>query len=368
MFVNTETRIIQENIWDEIKDDGWKNFNFESYLYNYCLPPQSLHKQKHILNNILPVPEGTRYNQRTNNLEIEYYIPSFIKDTSISKYLQLTSDFLESLGAKKIGVHLSGGFDSSLIIATLTKLNIPIALIGLQGMTYEFRNERTVQRYFLERSIEGKLLNLEEYLFYNDFYNVPLSSYPAENIKSIASARAMAQEFKKLGCDVILSGQGGDSVFVEDMRNKSNIKFNICNEFKNDWETSSIYREYGLKLLSFYEYRPLIDYFVSIRMGEKEDPLKIFARKYFKSALPPILSEYCYVSDYFGYSKYGLHSAKKECQMVMDEAFELTHNHLFYQPDISNIDILGFEYNQYIRLCGILSAAIWVRDLNKKQK
>ena len=231
-------------------------------------------------------------------------------------------------------------------------------------MTYEFRNERTIQEYFLERCYEGKLLNLEDYLFFGDFYNVPLSSYPPENIKSIASARAMAQEFKKLGCDVILSGQGGDTVFVDDLRIKSNIKFNINNEFKNDWETLHIYEEYGLKLLSFYEYSPLIDFFTSIRIGEKEDPLKIFARRYFQPILPPLLSDYCYVSDFFGYSKYGLEKSKEEARKVMEEAFQLSQNNFFNQPEFSDIDVLGFEYKDYIRYCGTLSAAVWVRNLN----
>lgn len=342
----------------------WRNFNFDAYLSNYLLPPSNITHQQYVLPDLLPVPPGTKWDSEFKSLSLDLYRPNRVANQNIIKYLDIASEYFGSMCDKKIGVHLSGGLDSGIIMSTLNALQIPFVGIGLKGETYEFRTERIVQEYYSSIATESNLISLEKYPFFSDFDNVPISHYPPENIKSILSTRALASEFKKYGCDIVLSGQGGDSVFVDAISDISAISFNIGNEFINDYETLTIYQNHGLEIKSFYEYKPFIDFFSSIRVGQKEDPLKLFVRQFFKEILPRELSDFNYVGDYFGYSKYGLENSLPEIIQLINSAYLITENKFFDSSIFSDLEVMELEYPMYLKMSGIISAAVWVKKMN----
>ncbi len=348
----------------DLTEGLWRKFDFENYLTNYLLPPGKLTLQRPVLPDFIPIPPGTKWDDELKSIVLKLYRPRWIERHDVTQYLEIASKYFDSLAAKKIGVHLSGGLDSGLIMSTLHALGIPFVGIGLKGETYEFRTERTIQEYYSSMAEDSKLISLEDYPFFNDFKNVPLSHYPPENIKSISSSRVLAQEFKNYGCDIVLSGQGGDSVFVDAISDFSKTSFNIGNEFVNDYETLTIYKEAKLKLISFYEYHPFIDFFSSIRIGQKEDPLKLFVRQFFKEILPWELSDFSYVGDYFGYSKYGLEKSLPMIIKLIKNVRAITNDSFFDPSILSNLEILGLEYQSYLRISGIISAAVWVQNIN----
>lgn len=349
----------------ELTSGLWHMFNFNTYLLNYLLPPSQIANQKYVFTDLLPIPPGTKWDSELKSLTLDLYRPNLVEDQDITKYLEISSKYFEAKCDKKIGVHLSGGLDAGLIMSTLHALKIPFVGIGLKGETYEFRTERIVQDYYSSIAAESKLISLEKFPFFNDFEYVPISHYPPENIKSISSARALAHEFKKYGCDIVLSGQGGDSVFVDAVNDISTISFNIGNEFVNDNETLEIYKEYGLELESYYEYKPFIDFFSSIRVGQKEDPLKLFVRHFFKEILPHELSDFYYVGDFFGYSKFGLEKSLPEIIHIIEDAYTITSDKFFDTSIFNNLEIMELEYPMYLRISGIISAAVWVRQMNR---
>lgn len=353
-----------ESIMPELTRGLWHDFNFYAYLYNYLLPPGNITHQQYVLPDLLPVPPGTKWDPELKSLSLDLYRPNLVVNQNITKYLDIASEYFGSICDKKIGVHLSGGLDSGIIMSTLNALKIPFVGIGLKGETYEFRTERIVQEYYSSIAKESNLISLEKYPFFNDFEHVPISHYPPENIKSIASTRALVREFKKYGCDVVLSGQGGDSVFVDAVSDISTISFNIGNEFINDYETLMIYQNHGLEIKSFYEYKPFIDFFSSIRVGQKEDPLKLFIRQFFKRILPRELSDFNYVGDYFGYSKYGLENSLPEIIQLIDNAYFITENKFFDPSFFNNLEVMELEYSMYLKISGIISAAVWAQKMN----
>ncbi len=69
--------------------------------------------------------------------------------TSIDEALKYASRLLAKAGAnKRLGVELSGGLDSSIIIGFLLSQSIPVSLIAFTSNRYEFRTERAIQSFF----------------------------------------------------------------------------------------------------------------------------------------------------------------------------------------------------------------------------
>lgn len=364
-FYNKVTKQFQHTIWNELKNGLWADFNIENFIANSLLPPTQLISEKSLFPTIQQIPYGTRWNVDTMRLEYDLYRPVNM-EVSVKNILSETERFITLLGAKRIGVHLSGGFDSSLIIALLRALNIPYIPIGLQCDNHEFRTEKCIQQIILGWNPEGRLINIQEFPFYSKLSEVPAHQIPDPFIKSYASANALALEFEKNGCDVVLTGQGADALFVNAIHSFNDVSFNIEDEFRNHAEEELIYSPRGIRLVPFFSHKPFINMISTARFGQEDDPLKLWARNYFKDLLPTELVDYSYCANFSGLTMRGLHEAKPIIKELMEEAFERTNNHYFSPRSIKyflSLDVFDFEYYDYIRFCSLISIVVWFHSL-----
>lgn len=367
-FIDLKSRSEKENIWEELELGLWKKFKLDDFLYNETLLPSQIHLQRSLFPMIHQVMPGVIYDSQANRFSLDLYQPQkrFFNEND---FLDIAENFFLSLKAKKIGVHLSGGLDSSLIMALLRELNIPFVPIGLVSETFEFRTERIIQEKLIEWGEDGLLISMEEYPFYSNLKNIPKHQIPCSIFKSYSGSKALAEAFKERGCDVVLSGQGGDSLFVEAIKDLKDLRFNIGDEFLNGEEGDLIYRPLGLRLESFYADKNVIEFISNVRIGEKEDPLKLWARRYFKSLLITELSEFGYAADFFAMTKWGLHESIPIIKELFEECYDLTHIENFSPNKTKSFieqDIFSFEYPDYVRFCSLLSVAIWYHSLMKK--
>lgn len=207
---------------------------------------------------------------------------------------------------------------------------------------------------------------MEEYPYYSQLADIPKHQIPDDDIKSIAGSKAIAKAFAERNCDVVLSGQGGDTLFVEEILDLSKISFNIGNEFLNPTEQDRIYEPLNIKLEAFYADTNIINAICSARLGQKTDPLKKWARNWAKEVLPKELSEFSYCADFFGQTMNGLNEAKSVIKDLMEEAYAFTSNQYFSPKNIKkfiNQDVFSFEFQDYIRYCGLISIASWFHSL-----
>ena len=365
-FIDIKANKKQDNIWKELEGGIWRNFDIQSYLDNNLLLPQQKHLQKPVFSEILQIEPGVLYDGNTKQLKLDLYYPKDIK-SDFNLFISAAEHFFSNLNAKRIGVHLSGGLDSSIIISLLRYLDIPFVPIGLYSETFEFRTERRIQEKLLEWGEDGELIAIEEFPFYSGIKAIPKHQIPCGLFKGYAGSMALAKAFHKKGCDVVLTGQGGDSLFVESSENILARGFNIGDEFMNGEEIDLVYQPYGIRLVSFYSSQNLIDIIVNERKGQKEDALKWWARKWMKDLLIPELSEYAYFADFLGLTMWGLHNSLPDIKELLEEASDFLHNPIFFSKNIRKFisqDIYSFEHKDYIKFCGLISIAVWLHSLH----
>ena len=125
----------------------------------------------------------------------------------------------------------------------------------------------------------------------------------------------------------------------------------------------------GIELVSFFSDKDIINNITSLRIGQGDDSLKIWARKFFKEYIPIELSEYAYFADFFGYSMSGLNGAMPSFKMLFEEAYDYLKHPVFSEKNIKkliNTDVLLFEYNTYCEFASKLSLAVWLHSLFRK--
>lgn len=369
-FLDLRNKCIKEDIWEELDNGLWKYFDVDAYLSNDMLKPSMKHFQKNLFPCYHQIEPGFYYDSESGDFKLDLYNPQFA-DCSFDKILNVTSNFFDSLNVKKIGVHLSGGLDSSIIIALLHTLDIPFTPIGLCSEAFEFRTERHIQEKLISWGNDGELIPIEEYPYFSKLLDMPMHQIPCGICKSYASSVALTKAFKEKGCDIVISGQGGDSLFVESVRNFNDLNFNIGNEFDNDDFNDLVYSPNGVKLMSFFSFKPVIDLISSARTTQPFDPLKIWARNWFKDILIPELTDFTYCADFLGLNLEGLHIAKKDIKVLFEESFELTQNPHF-SPSSSkkflNQDVFSFGFKQYMQYCSLLSIMVWIHSIANKNQ
>lgn len=366
-FVDITTGIVQKDIWSELEDGMWREFSINNHLLNNTIGEVDQNKWLPIFPKYKVINPGFRWDATAQKIIADLYKPDIQHGASLNTFLGCTERYFAQFAGKKIGVHLSGGLDSSLIIALLKHFSIPFVAIGLSSHRFEFRTEKRIQQIMAEYANDALLLDMDDYPFYGNLDKKPKHQIPDSNIKMLDASFALAQEFKSRGCQVVLSGQGGDTLLAESMQNIETFEgYNIGNEFTFPWEQDFVYNPMGMELHSFFSDKGIIDQITSLRLGENEDPLKMWTRAFFASLLPRELSQFTYCADFFGYSMDGLQQAKPTFKLLFEEAYDYLQHPLFSTKgttQILNTDILTLEYNTYCEFCSKLSIAVWIHTL-----
>jgi len=165
------------------------------------------------------IPCGSELKDKSVNT---YWYPRF---TPIQITLEKALDKIENLLLEsirnlvkekdKIGFAMSGGVDSSLIVALSRKLFPDTPLYTYSAGFYgedEFEYSRLVAQK-LETIHTEKILNKEDYIGKNSLL-VPLIKNKGEPLHPNEIALAnIEKEAKKDGCDIVMCGEGADDIF-----------------------------------------------------------------------------------------------------------------------------------------------------------
>ena len=364
-FFNHRTGKIQSDIWAELGEGLWEQFSIDNAMFNDTIGEVRQTEWKRLFPDFTIINPGFRWDGEKETIREDLYIPHHI-EANMDSFLASAEKFLHKYDGKKLGVHLSGGFDSGLIICLLKYFKIPFTAIGLYSDRFEFRTERRIQEILANYADCSLLLNFEDYPFYGNLDKKPKHQIPDANIKMIDGSSALARAFAGNGCDVVLSGQGGDTLFVDSIDWHTFTGYNIGNEFLFPWEQDFIYRPLGIELVSMFSDTEIIDQITSLRSEEKIDPLKLWARHFFREFLPRELSEFTYAADFFGLSMDGLNHAKPVIKTLFEEAYEYT-GHPIFSPEgtkrILKTDVFSLEYRTYCEFCTKISIATWYHSL-----
>ena len=356
-------------IWHIHKSEQWKEFSVDNFIHNNKTGELKREEWLPVIKDIITVFPGMKWDSKENRLIDPSYIPN-LKKCDWDSFVDTSKDiFLRNKG-KRIGVQLSGGLDSSIIICLLNYLNIPFYAIGMSTQRFEFRTERHIQEALKSLAVETILIDYEKHLPMSNLFSIPPHQYPDINSLNYSAELVMAEEAKKLGIEIIYTGDGGDNLLAEPISvNPLDCGWKPQN-FTSSWISENVYKRKGIEIVSFYSFPEIMDLIFNFRKGLNEDCLKLWARAFFKSILPAELSNYHYRADFWGIYISGLNEATNEIKKLNKQAFELTNFYHFseqYQKKLIEKDLLKTNKELYQEIESILALAVWLNGVKNNK-
>lgn len=200
-FIHTTTGDVHQTIWEELKKGGYKNIAPENLLENAFIDGVDRTLFKPVLKDYFLVQKGMLWDKEKKMPYDPIFIPNRI-NANLDMFLATAHQFFEQFKGKKIGVQLSGGLDSSIIIGLLKYFKIPFKLVGLANKRFDFRTESHIQNILSEWADETILIDYEACLPYSHIDKVPPHQYPEEYIRTFGPDCVMAKTAKQLGIEV----------------------------------------------------------------------------------------------------------------------------------------------------------------------
>lgn len=215
---------------------------------------------------------------------------------------------------KRLGVELSGGLDSSIVIEFLLRQSVPVSLIAFTSGRYEFRTERAIQSHYQQHCASVHLIPYEECPAFSELEQIPPHPFPAQESLFFSRHRAAAKACGLLGVDILLSGEAGDQL----LGFEPNLFYTNGQEAPQGcaywnlaelWSDQYVHRPRGSRYVSALALGSLPAILLQARAGAASDPMKMWARRQLQNYLPPMLTNFAYKAFHDGWVIDGLMNA-----------------------------------------------------------
>lgn len=367
-YISTSNGVIIDDLWTLLDDFNWENFHPQNLLTNHIQNLVNSIEEKPLIYDFLALKPNMFFDSVEQ--KIVYKLPQIsVRPTSLLDFLNAAEKFFKRFNDKHIGVQLSGGLDSSLIIGLLAYFDIPFSLVGMTSKHFEFRTERYIQKKLENLSKNTLLIDYDNHLPFKSLEEIPKFQYPDLSSINYSCDLAMANSAKELGIDVLLSGEGGDFLFCHKISAQdTEYPWNPAS-FSDQWLNENCYLPRRCELVPFYADKDIMNCILNLRTNQTFDWSKRWARMFFKDFLPKELSDFTYFADFWGLYLRGLESNKFEIKSLIEKAFEISNNSFFNPKDTNNLinqNYLTLNRNQFSKLEATVSAAIWVNSFSNK--
>lgn len=363
-FYDKKNNCHLDSIWPQLCNGLWRSFRVDDFLFKtppiecFTFEPDAFE----YFPNIIALPAGYIWDDSTKKIKQDLYTPRTV-DASEANLLAAIEQYLLQFRDKKVGVHLSGGLDSSIIIGLLDYFGIDFIPIGYTSQRFEARTERTIQHILAEKYPNSILLDLDDYTEFEDIDKPLKTQIPTHGIRFGASHKLMPRLFKENGVQTVFTGQGADSLLGDAIPSDSLTPFNIPALFEMTEQEYYLYRPYGLRLEPFFADHRIIDQISNLRRGKGQDGRKLWARNFFKKFIPQELVDYHYVGDFFGHTISGLIESKDKIRELFSQTYAITSNELFNPKVVDDVDVLSFDIANYGLWCSKISYGLWLTSL-----
>lgn len=347
-----------------VSKDSLNNHSHNSSFY-ICTPD----KYRCIIENIVPIPPKTKWTLTNNGFALKEPKNIFQKRPfNIDDFLKSVYGQLKLLRDKKIGVQLSGGLDSSLIIGILRHFGIEPVLVGMYNKRYEFRTERIVQKILVEKSSEYTLINDDKFLPFTDLLNVPKHILPSATSLFYSGEEKMSQLFKKSKVDVVFNGMGLDSILCLSPNDNENRNQWYPFMFDDCWFSDYVYNPKKIYFTPSIKSHFLVNVIWNMRYSQIEDNTKQWARNIFYNFLPEELVKFNYKSDHIGLLIDGIKSNINTIEYLFEFMYSKTKLLEFSKNEFKNL-FTDYHLSDDERIKIIFSRtsyAVWIYSLLKK--
>jgi hypothetical protein len=324
---------------------------------------------KPTIRDLLAIYPGMKWSPRRHCIIDPEFRPTN-RECSMKDFLHEATRFFEAFSSHKIGVQLSGGLDSSLIIGLLRHFKIPHQLVGMTTGRYEFRTETYIQRLLAETAEAAVMIDYEKHLPLSSLALVPAHQYPDLSSINYGADKAMAEACEEFGIEVLLTGFGGDVILGTEVPAEAAACTWKPQVFTDAWLADIAYGRHGVALIPFFGHEPIVDCFFNLRRGHMEDVEKHWARQFFREYLPRNLVEYTYRADFWGLYIDGLRAAIPAIRAIHADAGRLSGHPYFSENALDELlseDLLDPKKLLYQKIEARTSMAVWVNSLNEAQ-
>jgi hypothetical protein len=154
-----------------------------------------------------------------------------------------------------LGVELSGGLDTSIIIEFLIRWQIPFALIGMRTDRYEFRTERTIQEYYAQRCPTVRMYSGKDIPAFSRLDEVPPHPYPTMFSLNFSQSQKKAETCRDIGVTTLLSGDAGDRLLSFptpqlSSNGRTPVNWSYWNLAQTIWDDQYIFSPKGVRFIS----------------------------------------------------------------------------------------------------------------------
>ncbi len=317
------------------------------------------------------VPSRTKWIFKDGYIEYlgEQGVVSRLNHYSNTRYLGVVNSYARVLRGKKVAVELSGGLDSTIIFRILRHVAVEPFLIGFVSDRYEFRTERKIQ---VDLSLETEtcvLINESTNGLFSGLKRVPAHPIPSPLSLFYERHVKIANTAKSLDVDVVLTGLGGDALFIEEVPSFGPYPKSLLSGwvFQDQWSQDVIYSKLGVSHFCAYSLREVQRDILEGRSGLCEDRLKLWARKKLEKYLPQELSRYAYKASHSGMYSDALRERSSEILEIMQCVFEDTGNVAFHTAVNQRIidDWSNVELTRQQKFFANLSFCVWYIAIRK---
>ena len=365
-FRNRSSGQLVDSIWRELRLNGiWRGTDFEAHEANTLAGAGDRSEWMPVFAKWLPIESGQVWCNRANRVLDPVHVP-LAGDGSLKDFLEAAEAFFASFGNRKIGVQLSGGLDSSLIIGLLRHFGIRHGLVGLRANRYEFRTEQYVQDLLAAQNSEVELIAGDSCLPCSRLRSVPPHQTPDILSINYAQDRDMADACTRLGIEVLLSGGGGDNLLGQAVPNTPSACEWRPQTFTDSFPVEMVYRPLGIEFCSFFGDLGVVNAIYRLRCGQPDDFRKVWARSFFRKFLPDELVNFHYCADFWGRSIDGLIGDQEEIREIHHQALQFSGNSYFTKAKLEALlaqDLYRPSKELYQRIEARVSSAVWICSL-----
>ena len=358
MYFDADSNVLLKNIWDLMTIEDISKSNYNNHRLNSSRYIQSPNFYKPVFKNIYPIPPRSKW---------IYDGFSFICSQSL-EYLppncdltQLIKKISKPLKKYKVGVELSGGLDSSIIISMLINNGIDPYLFGFSCDRYEFRTERHIQSIYSKKVENSFLIDSRKMLPFQNLLQCPIHQLPNPTSLYYYGKQVTAKYCKENNVDILFNGMSGDALFCDAViDNKKPISWHSW-MMDNRWFDENIFSKSKVKYLPVYTSN-LVNLICKERNNQGYDTKKTWARKYFKDFLPHELVNYTYKADHVGDLIEGIRKSNFEMKKIFKTTERLTKNSDFSESSLSYLleNIEKYHDNQLKDIMARASYALWI--------
>jgi hypothetical protein len=356
------------SIWSELRSGKlWRSAYFERHEANTLAGAGDRTGWSAVVSDWLALHSGQSWCEKMQAALDSVHIPTE-GPGGMDDFLEAALRFFSRYEGQKIGVQLSGGLDSSLVIGLLRHFGIKHGLVGLRSARYEFRTERHVQEVLAKECGDVELIDEAGCLPCAGLNHVPPHQVPDLLCLNYAQDADMAEACLKLGVEVLLSGGGGDNLLGQAVPSDSRLCPWRPQTFTDQFPVDVAYRPRGVEFLSFFGDHGVVDSLYRLRRGQGEDYRKLWARAFFQDFLPRELVNFHYCADFWGRDIDGLVKALPAVWNLHRAAREYTGDSYFDDKRLKELiaeDILRPRKELYQRIEARLSSATWVCSLER---